>query len=83
MFALCDMDNFRRVAVKCDPTLAIELREKYPEVTPAYHFNKKHWNDISVIGDLPEETIKEWVRDSYNLVFRSLPVRIKEEFNRD
>jgi predicted DNA-binding protein (MmcQ/YjbR family) len=32
-------DN-RGISLKCDPELAIELREQYPEVTPAYHFNK-------------------------------------------
>jgi len=30
----------RGISLKCDPELAIELREQYPEVTPAYHFNK-------------------------------------------
>ena len=27
-------------ALKCDPELAIELREQHSEVTPAWHFNK-------------------------------------------
>ena len=44
---------FEWIAVKCDPDLAIELREKYTEITPAYHFNKKHWNGINMHGTLP------------------------------
>ncbi len=41
MFALLDLsENSRGLTLKCDPELAIELREQYPEVTPAYHFNK-------------------------------------------
>jgi len=41
MFALLDlMEESRGISLKCDPKLAIELREKYPEVTPVYHFNK-------------------------------------------
>ena len=41
MFALLDLsENSRGISLKCDPELAIELREQYPEVTAAYHFNK-------------------------------------------
>ena len=41
MFALLDLsENSRGISLKCDPELAIELREQHSEVTPAYHFNK-------------------------------------------
>jgi predicted DNA-binding protein (MmcQ/YjbR family) len=41
MFALLDLsENSRGITLKCDPELAIELKEQYPEVNPAYHFNK-------------------------------------------
>ena len=41
MFALLDLsEDSRGISLKCDPELAIELREQNPEVTPAYHFNK-------------------------------------------
>ena len=41
MFALLDLsEESRGITLKCDPELAIELREKYSEVTPAWHFNK-------------------------------------------
>ena len=41
MFALLDLsEDSRGISLKCDPELAIELREQHPEVTPAYHFNK-------------------------------------------
>ncbi|MBN2214892.1 MAG: MmcQ/YjbR family DNA-binding protein [Bacteroidales bacterium] len=41
MFALLDLsEDSRGITLKCDPELALELREQYPEVTPAYHFNK-------------------------------------------
>jgi len=53
MYAYADMENFGRVAVKCDPDEAVSLREEYPDVTPAWHSSKKHWNDIRTTGDLP------------------------------
>jgi predicted DNA-binding protein (MmcQ/YjbR family) len=41
MFAVLDLsENSRGLTLKCDPELAVELREQYPEVTPAWHFNK-------------------------------------------
>ena len=40
MFALLDLSEDRGISLKCDPELAIELREQHPEVTPAWHFNK-------------------------------------------
>lgn len=71
MYAFADMVEFRRVALKCAPDEAILLRERYPdEVTPAYHTNKRLWNDIRTTGDLPERFIREQIRNSYLLVVR-------------
>lgn len=71
MYAFADMVEFRRVALMCDPDEAILLRERYPdEVTPAYHTNKRLWNDIRTTGDLPERFIREQIRNSYLLVVR-------------
>ena len=54
--------------VKCDPELALELREEYSCVIPGYHMNKKHWNTIIVDGTVPSKKLKEWVDHSYELV---------------
>lgn len=57
-----------RFNVKCDPDLALELREQYAAVHPGYHMNKKHWNTIFVDGSIPAKLIKEWIDRSYELV---------------
>ena len=54
--------------VKCDPALAIELRETYSCVLPGYHMNKKHWNTILVDGSVADSQLKEWIDHSYKLV---------------
>jgi predicted DNA-binding protein (MmcQ/YjbR family) len=54
--------------VKCDPELAVELREKYSCVLPGYHMNKKHWNTIIVDGSVSVGQLKEWIDHSYELV---------------
>jgi predicted DNA-binding protein (MmcQ/YjbR family) len=57
-----------QVSLKCDPQLAVVLREKYETVTPGYHLNKKHWNTIICTGQIPDDEIFDFVRLSYNLV---------------
>ena len=57
-----------RVSLKCDPQLAVHLREKYDEVQPGYHLNKKHWNTIICSGQLSDDEIKDLARLSYRLV---------------
>jgi predicted DNA-binding protein (MmcQ/YjbR family) len=54
--------------VKCDPDLAMELRENYHCVIPGYHMNKKHWNTIIVDGSVKKSQLREWIDHSYDLV---------------
>jgi len=56
------------VSLKCDPTLAILLREKYETVLEGYHLSKKHWNTVLLTGQVPDEEIKDFIVHSYNLV---------------
>lgn len=57
--------------LKCDPALAEQLRTANPQVSPGYHMNKKHWNTIT--PGLAEETMRDLIEDSYDLVVASLP----------
>ncbi len=79
MFALTGVDTFDSINLKCNPELAIELREQYDEVTPGYHMNKKHWNSVSMMGRLSDGQIKEWVDHSYDLVVKGLTKKLREE----
>ena len=54
---------------KCNPEIAIELREQYPDVVlPGYHMNKQHWNTVIVDGKLSNKQLLQMIDDSYNLV---------------
>lgn len=69
MFAIIAEDSQPlRVSLKCDPQLALLLREKYETVVPGYHLNKKHWNTIICTGQLPDDELKDLARLSYRLV---------------
>jgi predicted DNA-binding protein (MmcQ/YjbR family) len=68
IFALVNLDGELSLNLKCDPALAIELRERYPSVTGAYHMNKKHWNSIYIDGSVPDKEIIGWIDHSYDLI---------------
>lgn len=57
-----------RISLKCDPQLAITLREKYESIVPGYHLNKKHWNTVICTGQLSQDEVFDLIRLSYNLV---------------
>lgn len=65
--------------VKCKPDDAIALREQYASVLPGYHMNKMHWNTIIADGSVPFKVLRQWIDDSYNLVFNSLSKKVKDQ----
>jgi predicted DNA-binding protein (MmcQ/YjbR family) len=73
IFALSRLDGDPlRVSLKCEPTLAEQLREAHPAVIPGYHLNKRHWNTVILDGSLPDAMVRDMVEDSYDLVVSSL-----------
>lgn len=72
MFALISEGKMPvRLSLKCDPQLAVLLRDKYEEVLPGYHLNKKHWNTLVLSGQLSLEEVQALILHSYNLVVGS------------
>ncbi|NCC74731.1 MAG: MmcQ/YjbR family DNA-binding protein [Sphingobacteriia bacterium] len=82
MFALLPLDNPEtQIALKCDPERAIQLRDEFPAITAAYHFNKKHWNSVFVHPAISIDFMMELIRHSYDLVVEGLPKKLREELN--
>lgn len=74
MFALIpESANPVKISLKCDPQLAVILRDKYATVMEGYHLNKKHWNTIILSGELPWEEVQGLILHSYNLVIGQHP----------
>ena len=78
MFCLVNVDMFEYTNLKCDPIKAEELRDVFIGIKPGYHMNKKHWNSVYFNEDVPNETIKKMVVNSYNLVVSGLNKKNKE-----
>lgn len=80
MFALIPLDNPEtQIALKCDPEKAIALREQFDCITPAYHFNKKHWNSVRIDPAISTEMLRELILHSYDLVVAGLPKKLRNE----
>ena len=68
-FATIIFSRGNYIAVKCDPDRAVLLRDQYSSITPAWHYNKRYWNDLLVTA-LPTEVVKREIRHSYFTVIR-------------
>jgi len=68
IFVLANLDGDLSLNLKCDPAMALELRERYSSVIPGYHMNKKHWNTVYLNGTIPDKEVLSWIDNSYKLV---------------
>ncbi|TDU64293.1 putative DNA-binding protein (MmcQ/YjbR family) [Prosthecobacter fusiformis] len=84
MFALTTPDEYPPSAnLKCDPERAIELRDRYEDIQPGYHMNKRHWNTLILESSLPTKLVKELIGHSYQLVVSGLPKKLRETLRSD
>ncbi|MEN9698970.1 MAG: hypothetical protein RLZZ301_168 [Bacteroidota bacterium] len=79
MFALVDVDDFDSINLKCDPERALELREHYAAIKGGFHMNHKHWNTIEFNNDVDDRLLKELIDHSYELVYKGLPKKVRDE----
>ncbi len=79
MFLLTDIHSEPlRINLKCDPLIALDLRDEFEAVTPGYHMNKVHWNTVVLDGIVPDDRIKWMIDHSYDLIFKKLKKGEKE-----
>jgi len=74
-------DTELKITVKCDPEQAIELRDRFHSVNPAWHFNKKYWNSILLNDDMDDTAVKQCIRDSIEEVLKKLSKKLRLEYD--
>ncbi len=79
VFLIASLTEGNQFNVKCDPERAIELRERYEEVQPGYHMNKRHWNTVRMDGALKAKAIREMIDHSYEIIVAGLPKKVREK----
>ncbi|MCM1177009.1 MAG: MmcQ/YjbR family DNA-binding protein [Clostridium sp.] len=80
-FAVYIFQRPEYLAVKCSPDRAVLLRDEFAAITPAWHFNKRHWNDLC-FGMLPDEVVKREICHSYLTVIKKniSPKSLREQY---
>ncbi|MDE7024960.1 MAG: MmcQ/YjbR family DNA-binding protein [Paramuribaculum sp.] len=79
IFACIGLVRADYFVVKCDADYALDLRDRYEEIEPAWHWNKRYWNQIKLSGTLNDDVLKSLICHSYNEVVRKLPKRVRTE----
>jgi len=83
IFALATLDEIpATVNLKCDPDLALALRDRYEQVQPGYHMNKKHWNTVEIDSGVPEAELRKMIEHSYDLVVHALSKAQRDQLAR-
>lgn len=52
IFACIGFERPDYFVLKCDPDYALDLRDKYSDIEPAWHWNKRYWNQLRLSGSL-------------------------------
>lgn len=81
MFALIPLDtDVLSISVKCNPEIALELRERFMAVEGAYHFNRKYWNTLYLNKDMNDTEIEKWILHSVDEVICKLPKVTRDKY---
>jgi predicted DNA-binding protein (MmcQ/YjbR family) len=74
IFALANLsEEPLSVSLKCDPEESLALRSEFPQITPGYHLNKKHWITVVLDGAVPDDLVEQLLADSHALVRPKVP----------
>lgn len=80
MFAFTSLDDKEWLILKCEPELAQTLRAEHQEVEPAWHMNKRMWNQVNLCAGLSNHFICRLINHSYNEVVKKMPKKDRERF---
>lgn len=82
MFAILQpSEDPPQVTLKCEPSLALELRAQFPAVIEGYHVNKTHWNTVVLDGTVPADEVRDMVEHSYRRVVAGLPKQARQRLS--
>lgn len=80
IFACIGLERPDYFVLKCDADYAIDLRDRYSEIEPAWHWNKRYWNQLRLSGNLRPELIKSLVRHSYSEVVKKMTLKVRKQY---
>ena len=66
------------LSLRCDPQLALVLRERYETVLPGYKLPQKYWNTLVLSQQLAWPDVVGLIDHSYNLALAKVEAKINE-----
>ena len=86
MFCLTSLKEWEKgtpaLNLKCDPERGSALRVEYEAIKPGYHMSKIHWNTADFHSDVNDKMMCELINDSYDLVYKSLTKKLRDEIEK-
>lgn len=79
IFAAINLDKPELATLKCEPEYALELRSRFLAVEPAWHWNKKYWNQIWFNRDFDDQMLQSLIVHSYEEVVKKMPKKEQNE----
>jgi len=85
MFALYGGDKNGKpiITLKLEPTFGYNLRGQYADIIPGYYMNKEHWNSLYLDGNVPDDVVQMMVKESHQLIFKSLSKKAQKEIREE
>jgi predicted DNA-binding protein (MmcQ/YjbR family) len=87
MFCLTSLKEWEKgtpsLNLKGDPENNEELRAEYESIHTGFHMSKTHWNTVHFNGDVSDKMITELISKSYELVYKGLTKKIREEIEKE
>lgn len=80
MFTLISLERNGCVVLKCESNYALELREHYEAIEPAFHFNKKYWNQLWLDRGLGDGLVRRLVDHSIEEAIKKVPKKLQKEY---
>lgn len=68
MFCLVDIDDFSYVTVKSTPDEIDEITMNRTSVSKPLNLNERHWIQLDLNGDIPDQEIYRLVKRAYDIV---------------
>ncbi|MCM1140085.1 MAG: MmcQ/YjbR family DNA-binding protein [Muribaculum sp.] len=68
IFCFYDIEKMDECTVKCHPEQIGELKASYKGIIDPYNLSHKYWIGVHFNSDVPDEEIRELVRQSYDIV---------------
>ena len=77
-YCMADLDR-KFIDVKSESEKIQEMQSRYEGCFPAWHMNKEHWLGVTLESDVPDEVIKDLLKNGYELIVSHLPKKAKLE----